>query len=263
MNEGANGQWTAILLAGQRPGERDFAHDLGYPAKALIEIGGEPMLGRVAKALLASPSVARVLILAQAPGRLAIGKLGWIAAEPRILLAESEGGISRSILGVAGAEAPWPVLVVTADHALLTSAMVEYFLGAEGDNDVTVGVVERKLVEAAYPETRRTWLKFSDGAYTGANLFAFRAARARKALEIWAVVEKDRKKAAKLLRYFGPMLALRALTRTISLNGALAKAGARAGLKARAIPLPFAEAAIDVDKLEDLRLVERILTQRT
>src|SRR5688500_7599622 len=102
MSEGGPGQWTAILLAGQRPGERDFAHDLGYSAKALIEIGGEPMLGRVAKALLASPSIGRVLILAQEPDKLATGKLSWLAAEPRIRFAESEGGISRSILGVAG-----------------------------------------------------------------------------------------------------------------------------------------------------------------
>jgi GTP:adenosylcobinamide-phosphate guanylyltransferase len=263
MSEGGPGQWTAILLAGQRPGERDFAHDLGYPAKALIEIGGEPMLGRVARALLASPSIGRVLVLAQQPEKLVAGKLGWMTAEPRIGFTQSESGISHSILGAAGSDAaPWPVLVVTADHALLTPEMVETFLGAEAGCDVTVAVVERKVVEAAYPDTRRTWLKFSDGAYSGANLFALRRANARKALEIWAMVEKDRKKAAKLLRYFGPVLALRALTRTISLNGALAKAGRRAGLLARAVPLPFAEAAIDVDKLEDLRLVERILADR-
>jgi GTP:adenosylcobinamide-phosphate guanylyltransferase len=263
MSEGSTGHWTAILLAGQRPGERDFAHDLGYPAKALIEIGGEPMLGRVAKALLAAPSVGRILILAQQPQKLVIGKLGWLAAEPRVRLAESQGGISNSILGVAGTEtAPWPVLVVTADHALLAPAMVERFLAAETGSDVAVAVVQRQVVEAAYPDTRRTWLKFSDGAYSGANLFALRNARARKALEIWASVEKDRKKAAKLLRYFGPLLALRALTRTISLNGALAKAGRRAGLNVQAVALPFAEAAIDVDKLEDLQLVERILAER-
>ncbi len=263
MSEGGPGQWTAILLAGQRPGERDFAHDLGYPAKALIEVGGEPMLARVAKALLASPSVGRILVLAQEPGRLALGKLSWIAAEPRVRFAESEGGISHSILGVAGSDAaPWPVLVVTADHALLAPAMVEYFLLAGADSDVTVAVVERKLVEAAYPDTRRTWLKFADGAYTGANMFALRNANARKGLQIWALVEKDRKRAAKLLRYFGPMLALRTLTRTISLNGALAQAGQRAGLDTRAVPLPYAEAAIDVDKLADLHLVKRILADR-
>lgn len=261
---GGTGSWTAILLAGQRPGENDFARGLGYAAKALIEIGGEPMLGRAARALLAAPSVGRIVVLAQEPASLLAGKLSWMAADPRIGTAASGQGISSSILNVAGTEAvPWPVLVVTADHALLTPEMVETFLAATPDQDAAVAVVERKVVEAAYPETRRTWLKFSDGAYTGANLFALRNPAARAGLEIWAEVERDRKKARRLLGYFGPLLALRALTRTISLNGALAAAGRRVELKVAAIPLPIAEAAIDVDKLEDLRLVERILAARS
>jgi GTP:adenosylcobinamide-phosphate guanylyltransferase len=258
------GPWTAILLAGQRPGENDFAQGLGYAAKALIEVGGQPMLGRVATALLACPSVARIVVLAQQPETLLQGKLGWMAEEPRIAARPSADGISSSIMGIAGGEvAPWPALVVTADHALLTPEMVEHFLAAAPDWDVAVAVVERKVVEAAYPETRRTWLRFSDGAYTGANLFALRTATARKGLEIWSEVERDRKKVRRLLGHFGPLLAVRALTRTITLNGALAAAGRRTGLRAGAVPLPFAEAAIDVDKLEDLRLVERILERST
>jgi GTP:adenosylcobinamide-phosphate guanylyltransferase len=260
---GGVGQYTAILLAGQRPGENDFAQALGYPAKALIEIEGEPMLGRVARALLAAPSVGRIVVLAQEPERLLRGKLQWMAEEEQIGMAVGAAGISASILAFAGGDAaPWPVLVVTADHALLTPEIVETFLAAIPDKDVAVAVVERRVVEAAYPETRRTWLKFSDGAYTGANLFALRTANARRALEIWSNVEKDRKKVRRLLGFFGPMLALRAFTRTISLKGALATAGHRAGLSAAAIPLPIAEAAIDVDKLEDLQLVERIILKR-
>ncbi len=263
MSGGFIGQWTAILLAGQRPGESDFARELGYAAKALIEIGGEPMLGRVARALLESPSVARIVLLAQQPDRLLEGKLGWMAGEPRITTQRGGEGISSSILEVAGgAAAPWPVLVVTADHALLTTDMVEHLIAGAGDHDIAVAMVERKVVEAAYPETRRTWLRFSDGAYTGANLFALRTEASRKGLQIWSEVEKERKKARRLLSHFGPLLALRGLTRTISLNGALAAAGHRTGLRVAAVPMPIAEAAIDVDKLDDLRLVERIVAAK-
>ena len=63
-------------------------------AKALIEIGGEPMLGRVARALLACPSVGRIVVLAQQPGDLLRGKLGWMADEPRIGTRASGDGIS-------------------------------------------------------------------------------------------------------------------------------------------------------------------------
>jgi GTP:adenosylcobinamide-phosphate guanylyltransferase len=154
------------------------------------------------------------------------------------------------------------VLVATADHPLLTREMVEAFLAGAGDADAAAAVVERRVVEAEWPETRRTWLRFSDGAYTGANLFALTGDAARRGLDLWAGVEKDRKKALRLLASFGPMLAMRTFTRTISLDEAIAAASRKAGLRARAVRLPFAEAAIDVDKPEDLALAERILLAR-
>lgn len=248
------------MLAGQRPGENDFADAHGVPAKALIPVGGEAMLGRVARTLLACPSVGRILVLAQATERLIDGDLAWLAEEPRIGFATAGQGISASIAAVAGGgSAPYPVLVTTADHPLLTPEMVEAFLAATGAADAAFAVVERKTVERAGLETRRTWIKFSDGQFTGANLFALRTPAARRTLDVWARAEKDRKKALKLLMFLGPMTFLRAFTRTISLDAATRKAGRGAGVDLRAVRLPFAEAAIDVDKQDDLELAERIL----
>ena len=260
MNSGDN--WTAILLAGQRPGENDFARSHGVAAKALIPVAGVPMLERVVRTLLASPAIGRIVVLAQDAPSLLRGRLAWMADEQRIATAEAGDGISTSIARVAGSEAaPWPVLVVTADHALLTTEMVTEFLGRAGGGDAALAVVERKVVEAAYPETRRTWIRFSDGDYSGANLFALTNERSQAALALWSKVERDRKKALKLLMFFGPWLALRAVTRTISLEGALRIAGRKAGLRVTPVRLPFAEAAIDVDKRADLELAERILSE--
>ena len=254
-----SGGWTAIVLAGQRPGEDGFARANGVAAKALIPVAGEAMLGRVVRTLLGCPSIGQILILAQEPDLLLGGTLEWLRHTPGVRTARSGDGISRSIEAVAGHEAPFPILVTTADHALLTPAMVETFLAGTTDADASVALVERKIVEAVHPSTRRTWLRFRDGAYSGANLFALQTEASRKALAIWSSVERDRKKAVRLMFYFGPLLALRALTRTISLDAALQRIGRRAGLTVRAVRLPFAEAAIDVDKQADLELAERIL----
>ena len=254
------GKWTAIVLAGNRPGENAFADSHGVAAKALIPVGGEPMLGRVLKALLAAPSVGRIVVLAQQPAALLGGALEWVAREPRIETAEAGEGISLSIAAIAGSEAaPWPVLVATADHALLRPEMVEAFVAGSAGTDTAFAVVERAVVEGAYPETRRTWLKFSDGHYSGANLFALATAKARGPLEFWARAERDRKKALKILWFFGPTVFLRAFTRTISMEGATAQVGRKLGIRLRAVRLPFAEAAIDVDKQADLELVEEIV----
>jgi len=258
-----DGTWTALVLAGQRPGENAFADTHNVAFKALIPVAGEPMLARVVRTLLGCGAVRRVVIVAQDPERLLAGAPGWLSRDERVATARSSDGIATSIDALAGsAEAPFPLLVATADHALLTQPMVEVFLAGAGEADAAFAVVERKVVEAGYPETRRTWLRFRGGDYSGANLFALTTPASRKALALWSSVERDRKKAVRLMFYFGPLLALRALTRTISLDAALARIARRAGLGIRAVRLPFAEAAIDVDKPADLALAERILSAR-
>jgi GTP:adenosylcobinamide-phosphate guanylyltransferase len=255
------GEYVAILLAGERPGESGFAKSQGVAAKALIPVAGEPMIARVARTLLAAPSVARVLVLTQEPERLRASAPDWLRDEPRIGWSASGRGIATSLSAVAGTdEAPYPLLVTTADHALLTAEMVETFLAEAAGADVAFAMVERRIVEAAWPETKRTWLKTRGGHYSGANLFAFRTARAEAAFNLWAGVERDRKKAWRLVAFLGPAILIGALTRTITLQGAADRVGRKLGFSAKAVVLPYAEAAIDVDKPEDLRLVERILS---
>jgi CTP:molybdopterin cytidylyltransferase MocA len=258
-----DGRWTALLLAGQRPGPDPLATAFRARWKALVPVNGEAMLSRVARTLLASPSIGNVVVVAQEPDVLFAADCGWLADSPRVKTARSLDGIAMSIAALAGtAAAPWPVLVTTADHPLLTPAMVEAMIyGAEGA-DASIGVVSARVLLARYPDNRRTWLRFRGDAWTGANLFALTGERARAALLAWSEVEGDRKKALKLIWHFGPVLALRAATRTITLAGALRRAGAKLGLSAKPVALPFAEAGIDVDKPADHDLAEHILRER-
>jgi len=255
--------WTALLLAGQRPGVDPLAQAFGETWKAQVRVGGEAMLSRVARTLLAAPSIGRVVVVAQAPEALFTGDCAWLADAPRVSTAISSSGIATSVAAIAGGEdAPWPVLVTTADHPLLTVAMIEDAIAGAGNADVGVGVVARRALLAAYPGNKRTWLNFADDGYTGANLFALTGERARKALLAWSEVERDRKKALKLIWHFGPWLALRALTRTITLAGAMRIAGRRLGFSAVPVSLAQAEAGIDVDKPSDHALAEAILAKR-
>ncbi|MCA3254754.1 MAG: NTP transferase domain-containing protein [Alphaproteobacteria bacterium] len=257
-------RWTALLLAGQRPGVDPLAAHFGQQWKALVEVGGEPMLVRVARTLLASPEIGRIVILAQEPeALLATPGTRWLEAERRVTLLPSQASISHSVAVAAGSlAAPWPVLVTTADHPLLTPEMVASFLAGVGDADLAAGLVERRTLLDAYPDNRRTWLPFRGGAYSGANLFALTGAAAQNALDLWATVERDRKKGWKLFAAFGPWLLVRTLLRTFTVEAAFAAAGERLGLSARAIVLPQAEAAIDVDKPADHALAETILSKR-
>jgi GTP:adenosylcobinamide-phosphate guanylyltransferase len=262
MEPGApeRGNWSAIVLAGQRPGVDPLAQSFGETYKALIPVGGEPMLSRVLRTLSAAPSVGRIIVLAQEPDllRAGIGERGL--GGPPIAWLRSSGGISQSIQRVAGtSDAPWPVLVTTADNPLLTVEMIENFIAGAGATEVAAAAVESQILLGRYPQSKRTWLRFADGAFSGANLFALRGDHAARALEFWSRAEQDRKQAFKLFWHFGPWLALRAATRTIGLAKAVELAGRRLGVSATLVLLDIPEAAIDVDKVGDHQLVEQIL----
>jgi GTP:adenosylcobinamide-phosphate guanylyltransferase len=251
--------WTALILAGQRPGTDALAAHFGEEWKALVAIAGEPMLTRVVRTLHQVPEISRIIVLGQNTEVLA----GAVAAGGGATIIASQSGISASISAVAGEEAaPWPVLVTTADHPLLTPAMVSAFLAGAQGADLAVAMVEKQPMLAQFPQSKRTWLKFSDGHWSGANLFALTGHRVRPALALWAAAEQDRKKAWKLFLHFGPWLAIRALTRTIGLGAALERAGRNMGMVARLVPMADPVAAIDVDKPADHALATEILAAR-
>ncbi|MGB5779738.1 MAG: NTP transferase domain-containing protein [Allopontixanthobacter sediminis] len=259
--------WTALVMAGQRPGIDILAMENRQVLKALIPVAGRSLLSRVIEALDTCPRIAQIIVVAQDTDALLSGDTTSLLDNPKIHFATSTDGIAGSIAAIAGsADAPWPVLVTTADHALLTPAMIDEFLdaceGAARGGDLAIAFGERRIVEAGYPRTTRTWLKFRDGHFSGANLFALRNDRVMPALALWSGVEQQRKKGLAIISQFGPVLLLRALTRTITFRSALAKAGQTLGLKAELVVMSQAEAVIDVDKPADLVLAEEILRQR-
>lgn len=248
--------FTAIVLAGSRPSRDAFAESFGTDLKALIPVGGEPMVRRPVHALLESSDIAKILVLCQAPERIA----EVLPDDARIEVRTSEGTIAETMLGLIDDKSvDWPLLVTTADHALLTAATVDEFCKGVGGSDVAIGVVRRDSLMRRLPGTRRTWLKFRGGGYTGANLFALRSPAVRPAIELWRSVEQDRKKAWRVISLLGPAMLIAAALRLASLDEVLSRLGGRLGLSLKAIRLSNPLAGVDVDKAEDHALVEDIL----
>jgi GTP:adenosylcobinamide-phosphate guanylyltransferase len=248
--------WTAIVLAGSRPGRDAFAECFGTDLKALIPVGGEPMVRRPVRALLASEGVGKVVVLSQAPERIAAS----LPDDPRIEHRESKGTIAETMFGLLDDPGTsWPLLVTTADHALLDPATVDEFCAAAEHPDIAIGVVERANLLRRLPATQRTWLKFRGGAYTGANLFALKSHGVRPAIELWRSVEQDRKKAWRILSLLGPSVLVAVGLRLVSLDEVLARLSVRLGLEVTAVQLSNPLAGVDVDKPADRDLVEAIL----
>ncbi|MBA3576611.1 MAG: NTP transferase domain-containing protein [Sphingomonas sp.] len=250
---------TAIVLAGSRPGSDPLAAAFGTDLKALVPVGGKPMVRWPVEALLASDRFSQVRVLAQEPER--IGEV--LPADPRLVVERSAASIAATLEKlVFDPQIQWPLLVTTADHVLLDQGMIDEFCDLAELADIAIGVVERDNLTARLPNSQRTWINFRSGAYSGANLFQLSGTRALPALELWRSVEQDRKKAWALLWGFGPLNFLAAALRVRTIHETLDRIGERLGARVEAIDLSDPLAAVDVDKLSDHKLVEKLLAER-
>jgi GTP:adenosylcobinamide-phosphate guanylyltransferase len=256
---------TALVLAGSRRGEGDpVARYRQASARCLVTAGGVPMLVRVVRTLAASPWIGAILVSAD-DGAL-LDRLPELAAlrEPgRLRALASTPSLSGSVAAAFALAGP-PMLVTTADHALLDPAMLDHFLtAADGAAaDIAVAMASAAVISAAYPETRRTYVRFRGDGYSGANLFLLRTGAAPRGIEFWRRIERDRKAPWRLARAFGPVLLAAYLLRVATLDQAMRLVSRRLGAAVTAVVMPMAEAAIDVDKPADLDLVEAILARR-
>jgi GTP:adenosylcobinamide-phosphate guanylyltransferase len=258
-------RFTVLVLAGDRGPGDPVSRAAGVAHKCLAPVGGRTMLERVVAALAASPYVGDIAVVLNDPGVVAaVPALAPLLDGGRLRALPAAGSPSRSVLKAVDAlQAPFPLLITTADHALLTRGMIDYFCAATlaSGAAVTAGLTASHLLRARYPQSRRTYLKFRDERYSGSNLFALMAPPAMRLPVLWLQIEQQRKKPWRVAGVFGPLLLLGYLLRLFTLDQAMARVSARLGLRVAAVKMPSAEAAIDVDKPEDLELVEAILRQ--
>jgi len=254
MPQCLNSDVSVLILAGQRRGVVDplcISADVSH--KADVPILGRKMLGYVIEALLAS-NIAQPFHIS-----------GYGANDDtRLIQAPSGAGPADSVSLALDKDMAFPCLVTTCDHALLTPDMVNYFIEAAHNSgaDFCVGLASQSVISKRYPETKRTYLKFSDEAVSGCNLFYVANEKGRAAIEFWKAAQHMRKQPLKLARKIGLGVGLRYAAGRLSLQGAFDYAGQRIGITAAPILIPIAEAAIDVDKPSDLVLVESILNAR-
>jgi GTP:adenosylcobinamide-phosphate guanylyltransferase len=258
--------FTAIILAGVRPTGDPVAEAAGVLSKAFIPVGGRPMVLRVLDALDASRQIGtRILCgpsqksIEQQPelkARIAEGRLKWVAGQSTPSL--STYHVLQSLSDNA------PVLVTTADHALLSTKIIDYFCSEalKAGWDVAVGLASHGEVILAFPETRRTAIKFKDGSYCGCNLFGFMNPQSYRAAQFWRQIEQERKNPLKMMRMLGWRAVLRYLAGKMSLNDALRYLSKQMGLRAGVVMLPFPEAAVDVDTVSDWKFVQSLVAKK-
>lgn len=244
---------SALVLAGSRPGAPDpvaLAEHVAH--KALVDVGGQPMLSRVVDALRQA-GVQQVAVSANHPEVVALAEaLGCLVIAPG-------KGPSASV-AAAFARLGAPMLVTTADHALLRSEWVRDFLtDAPANADVAVLLASRTAVETALPGSRRTYLKLADGGWSGCNLFLLATSGAEAAIATWSAVEADRKRPWRIAARLGVATLWRYVLGRLTIAAAIGGLGRRIGIAASAVSARDGLAAVDVDKPGDLAQVRSLV----
>lgn len=254
--------FTAVILAADRTNQDPVARAAGVPCKALAAVGGQPMVLRVLDALEASEHVNKCILCG--PPAAIVGREPQIRqrmAARGVQWVPPEGTPSTSALAaLRSVAAGTPVLLTTADHALLTSEIVDYFCSEARSSgaDVVAALASYTQVMARYPGMRRTRTRFTDGAFCGCNLFAFLTPESRAAADQWRRVENERKRPLKMIAQLGGWVVIRYLLGLLSLKDALRHISDRMGLRVAAVILPFPEAAVDVDSVDDWHFARAI-----
>ena len=251
---------TALILAGSRGPGDPLAVYAGVEHKALIEIGGRSMLERVIAALAAVDSIERIVVQIERPDLLdAHPALRAAAGDRKLDVIAAAHSPSSSVL-VALDQLGTPLLVTTADHALLLPEWVRYFVEhRDCSADVCAALASSEAVLGELPQTRRTWLRFRGRRFSGCNLFYFATPASAGVARIWLEIENQRKKPIKMIRRLGWTTALLYLLDKLSLDGALKRLGRLAGATLAVVEMPFGLAAVDVDKPADLDLVRELV----
>ena len=255
--------FTALVLAGDRGAHE--ADNFGG-RKALLEIGGKPMIGHVLAALAGAADAGDVYIIANDVQDIEQGLIRKGEDVRRIRFIEGAETPVKSVIKIVETlKPPYPLLVVTADNPLLTTAVIDDFCAAakkQAGADVAVALAQKSKLDEIMPNASRSFVHLKEDAYKGCNVFALLGAGAMPGLRFWVDVERDRKKALKLVSAFGFGMLVRVLFRRITLEEAVARASAVMGLQVKPILVDDVRIAVDVDRRHHLALVAPLLEEK-
>jgi len=260
----AHTPFTAIILAADRGPDDPVTRAAGVSCKALTSVGGIPMVLRVLNALEKSLAVGPRLLCGPPWSLLeqAVALKSGVDAGDYAWIANRNSPSASASAAMEQIPDSQPVLLTTADHALLNSQIIDYFCAqaCTADFDLLVALAPHELVATTYPGVHRTRLRFSDRDYCSCNLFAFMTPHSRTIPTFWRKLESQRKRPWRMLAMLGWWPVFKYLLGRLSLQEALDRVSGILGMKIGVVILPFANAAVDVDTEKDWRLVQRILT---
>jgi molybdopterin-guanine dinucleotide biosynthesis protein A len=261
----ADGQLTALVLAGRRDGVLDpLAETFGVEDKCLVPIAGQPLIAHVLRALAFSPLVSRIIVSINDPDLLADVPIARdLQRGGRLVPIKAKHNLAESIFAAAeGVE--FPLLITTADNVLFTHHAVFEMHGeaCERNADAAVAFSRRNDILVAHPDGQRRFYAFADDAYSNCNCYWIRGAYALSAAEVFRSGGQFAKHPMRIANAFGILNLIRFRLGLGSLAKAFERFSSRLGLTLHPVIFADGARAIDVDNARTHKIAEELLSAR-
>jgi GTP:adenosylcobinamide-phosphate guanylyltransferase len=254
---------TAVVLAGGGADPADPLYGLskGLP-KALLPVAGKPLVQWVVDALGAAEAVDTLIVVGLEAGcgiRFPDGTA--FVPDAGSLLGNVKAG---SMAATVGADPSTRVMVVSSDIPAIRPAMIDWLAEQVMDSgdDLYYLTIDRAAMDARYPGSGRSFIKFRDREICGGDITIVRPAAFLDGGSIWKRLTEGRKNAAALARAVGIDVLILFLLRRLTVAETVRRACARLRIRGRVIECPYPELGMDVDKPFQFDMVERDLLTR-
>ncbi len=258
---------TALILAASRLGPQDVvAQSQNVSHKCLVSLDGMIMLERVVREIMAARNVDRIFISIESTEILdSVPALKQMRETGQIQFVQSCNNLFLSVTGAAeDIDSPYPLIITTADNALHTTEMVDYFLAElfSVNADAAIAMTPAQVILDAYPEGKRAFHNLRDGGWSSCNLYAVMTEKALVAAKIFEGGGQFGKNPQRILKAFGLVFMLLYRLKLASMASLFKLLSRRWKMDLQLIQMPYADAPIDVDNLADVILTEKILKAR-
>lgn len=253
-----------LILAAQRPGTvNPLAEAAGVSHKCIMPMRGEPLIGYILKTLEAISHAKQITISIDAPDVLVgIPIIETLRSAGRLSIIASGSTLFDSIAIALDIPDKFPVVISTADNALLTSDMLDHFCKHLEGVDVGVAMTRKEVLLAKYPDGQRRFHRFADGEWSNCNLYALLTPAALRSAEFFRGGGQFAKSLKRVFDAFGLINMVGYRFAWFSRDKMMSRLSMRAGVTIKAVDMPFPEAPIDVDNERTARITAEILASR-
>jgi GTP:adenosylcobinamide-phosphate guanylyltransferase len=243
----------AVVTAGGIPqtDELLYPYTQGKP-KAMLDICGKPMIQWVLDAIGGAKQVENVVLVGLTADS------GATCTKPLYFIPNKTSMIENNLVGIQKIMEINPsatrALLVSSDIPGITSEMVNWEIETtlQSDVDLCYNVVKREVIEARYPDSKRTFTRLKDMEVCGGDMN----------VEIWEKLVASRKNPVKQAAIIGFDTLFLMLLHMISLEDAVKNVASHLHLTGKAIICPYAEIAMDVDKPHQLEMIRADLAKQ-